>query len=112
MFPPTLFHSSKSPSLLFGLVATLLKSIYKGAPNVTLQKEISHPSLVIYYSPTPPIKLRLGLLMSGRLLIATHLDQSNYLANQLQALGFAVSITSLSIRCKILGQNHFAILLS
>jgi hypothetical protein len=34
------------------------------------------------------------------------------LSSQLQALGFAVSITSLSIRCKILGQNHFAILLS
>jgi hypothetical protein len=108
MFPPTLFYSSKSPSLLFGLVATLLKSMYKGDP----AQKMSHPSLVTYYSPTPPIKLKLGLLISGRLPIATHLEQSNYLANQMQALGFAVSITSLSIRCKILGQNHFAILLS
>jgi hypothetical protein len=36
-----------------------------------------------YYSfPTPPIKLKLGLQTGGRLLITTHLDQSNYLANQ------------------------------
>ncbi len=30
--------------------------------------------------PTPPIKLKLGLQVGGRLLIATHLDQSNYIA--------------------------------
>jgi hypothetical protein len=50
------------------------------------------------------MKLKLGLQIGGRLLIATHLDQSNYLANQQQVLGFAVSFTSLSI----LGQNDFA----
>jgi hypothetical protein len=36
------------------------------------------------FFPTPPIKLKLGLQVNGRLLIATHLDQSNYLANQKQ----------------------------
>jgi hypothetical protein len=52
MFPPTLFHSSKSPSLLFGLVATFLKSIYKGAPNVTLQKK-SHIQAFYLLLPHP-----------------------------------------------------------
>jgi len=32
-----------------------------------------------------------------RLLIATHLDQSNHLANQQQVLGFAMPFASLSI---------------
>jgi hypothetical protein len=40
--------------------------------------------LVIYCFPTPPRKLKLGLQIGGRLLIAIHLDQSNYLANQKQ----------------------------
>jgi len=44
---------------------------------VTLQKYFSHPSLVIYSFPTTPIKLKLGLQISGRLQIATHLNQSN-----------------------------------
>jgi hypothetical protein len=39
------------------------------AQNVTLQTYSSHPSLVIYFFPTPPIKLKVGLQ------IATHLDQ-------------------------------------
>jgi hypothetical protein len=43
---------------------------------VTLQKYFSHPSLVNYFFPTPPIKLKLGLRIHGRLLIAKHLDQS------------------------------------
>jgi hypothetical protein len=34
--------------------------------------------------PTPPIKLKLELQTGGRVLIATHLNQSNYLANQEQ----------------------------
>jgi hypothetical protein len=49
---------------------------------VTRQKYFSHPSVVIYSFPTPHIKLKLQLQMGGRLVIATHLDQSNYLANQ------------------------------
>jgi hypothetical protein len=34
--------------------------------------------------PNPPIKLKLGLQVGGRLLIATHLNQSNYDCNQLE----------------------------
>jgi len=46
-------------------------------------KNISHIQvLVTNFFPTPPIKLKLGLQVGGRLLITTHLDQSNYLANQ------------------------------
>jgi hypothetical protein len=40
--------------------------------------------LVTNFFPTPPIKLKLWLEVGGRLVIATHLDQSNYLANQKQ----------------------------
>jgi len=46
-------------------------------------KNISHiQGLVIYFYPTPLIKLKLRLQTGGRLLIATHLDQSNHLANR------------------------------
>ncbi len=82
-------------------VFTFTKSISSGAQYVTSQKCVSHPSLVLYVFPTPPIKLELGLQIGGRLLIATHLNQSNYLANEHQLLpGFVVSFTSLSERCK------------
>ncbi len=48
-------------------------------------KNISHIQVfVTNFLPTPSIKLKLGLQVGGRLLIATHLDQSNYPANQKQ----------------------------
>jgi hypothetical protein len=48
-------------------------------------RKISHiQALVINFFPTPPIKLKLRLKVCGRLIIATHLDQSNYLANEKQ----------------------------
>ncbi len=48
-------------------------------------KNISHIRvLVTNCFPTPPIKLKLGQRVEESLLIATHLDQSNYLANQNQ----------------------------
>jgi len=78
-------------------VKTLMhKSISSGAQHVTLQKCFSHPSfscLLLFSNPTPPIKLKLGLQICGRLLIATHLDQSNYVANHKQG---AVNIVSRS----------------
>jgi hypothetical protein len=83
------------------------KSISSSAQYLTLQKHFSHLSLVIYFFPTPPIKLKLGLQVGGRPLIATHLDQSNYLANQQQVLSFAVPITSLRKVCKNAGQKLF-----
>jgi hypothetical protein len=44
-------------------------------PPIKLQKYFANPSLVIYFFPTPPIKLKLVLQVGERLLIATHLDQ-------------------------------------
>jgi hypothetical protein len=38
-------------------ITVWLKSISSDAQYVTLQKYFSRPSLVIYFSPTPPIKL-------------------------------------------------------
>jgi hypothetical protein len=43
-----------------------------------------------------PIKLKLELQIGWRLLINTHVDQSNYRANQPHVLGFAVPFTSLN----------------
>jgi len=43
--------------------------------------------------------------------MATHLNQSNYLANQQQVSGFAVPSPASESCPKLLGQNHFAELL-
>jgi hypothetical protein len=58
------------------------KSISGSAPYVTLQKYFSNPFFVIYFFASPPIKLKLGLQMGGRLLIANHPNQSLWLADQ------------------------------
>jgi hypothetical protein len=50
------------------------KNISSSPWYVPLQEYLSHPSLVIYFFTTPPIKLKLGLQIGGRLLIANHLD--------------------------------------
>jgi hypothetical protein len=84
----------------------------------------SNPRLVIYFFLTRHIKLKLRPELNGRLLIANHLDQVLWLANQKQGAavrsyllhssladlagvrGFAVPFTSLSKLCKTL--NVFA----
>jgi hypothetical protein len=67
------------------LVETLLRAFFGSAQYVTLKTYFSHPSLS-YFFPSPPIKLKLGLHINGRLLIATHLDQSIYQADQKQGV--------------------------
>ncbi len=67
------------PSIFFKFIIRL-----SGAQYVTMQKCFSHPSLIVYVFLTPPIKIKLGLQIGGRLLIETHLDQSNTLANKQQ----------------------------
>jgi hypothetical protein len=68
----------------------LLPILLRASPKVLSMrpcKNISHiQGLVIYFYPTPLIKLKLRLQTGGRLLIATHLDQSNHLANQRQGV--------------------------
>jgi hypothetical protein len=50
-------------------------------------KHFSHIQVLVpNFFPTPPIKLNPGGQVGGRLLIATHLDQSNYIANQKQGV--------------------------
>jgi hypothetical protein len=70
-------------------IMSVLQLLPCGAKYVTLlQKYFSHPKfIVIFFSPTLPIKLKLALQISGRLLIGTQLDRSIYLANQQQVLG-------------------------
>jgi len=52
------------------------------AQYVTLQTYFGHPSFT-----TLPIKLKLGLQIGGRLLITTHLDQSNYITTNQKKQG-------------------------
>jgi len=56
---------------------------------------------------TSRVKVKRGLQIGGRLLVAPHLEQSNYLANQQQVLGLAVAFTSLCIQCKNAGSKPF-----
>jgi hypothetical protein len=53
-------------------------------------------------------KIETGTTKGKRILTATHLDQSNHLANQQQVLGFALPFASLSIMCKNAGPKLFA----
>ncbi len=46
-------------------------------------------------------------LITFPLVIATHLDQSNYWTNQQHVLGFVVPFTNLSKLCKIVGPKPF-----
>jgi hypothetical protein len=55
---------------------------------------MSKISLLLF--PNLTHKTETGTAKGGRLLIATHLEQSNHLANQQQVLGFAVPFASLS----------------
>jgi len=56
---------------------------------------------------TSRVKVKRGLQIGGRLLVATHLEQSNYLANQQQVLGLAMASTTLCIQCKNAGSKPF-----
>jgi len=72
---------------------------------VTIQQYCSHPRLVFIFSERQ--KIETGTAKGGRILTATHLDQSNHLANQQQVLGFALPFASLSIMCKNAGPKLF-----
>jgi hypothetical protein len=51
--------------------------------NMQHYKNIFHvQNFFNHFFPTPSIKLKVRLQIDERLLIATHLDQSNYLTNQ------------------------------
>jgi hypothetical protein len=52
-------------------------------------------------------KTETGTAKGERQLLATHLDQSNNLANQQQVLGFAVPFSSLNILSKNAGPKPF-----
>jgi hypothetical protein len=46
-------------------------------------------------------------LKGERIQVATHLDQSNHIANEQQMLGFVVHFASLSIQYKNVGPKPF-----
>jgi hypothetical protein len=90
-------------------------SISISAQYVILQKYSSHPRLVIYFFPTLPIKLKIGLQVGGSLIIAKHLvnqkqgEQSHhfYYTFLWQVFNFAMPFTSLSKVCKNAGPKPF-----
>jgi len=62
-------------------------------------KHFSHIQVLVpNFFPTPPRKLNPGGQGGGRLQITTHLDQSNYLANQKQG---AVNKYNLIVFCRL-----------
>jgi hypothetical protein len=78
-------------------------SISSGTQYMTLQKYFSHPSLVICFYPTPTHKTKTGTAKRRETTNkeGTHLDQSNYLANQQQVLGLAVPSPALANSAKV-----------
>jgi hypothetical protein len=85
-------YSSMDPA---NATACTHKSSYTHAQYVALQQYLmSKISLLLF--PNLTHKTETGTAKGGRLLIATHLEQSNHLANQQQVLGFAVPFASLS----------------
>ncbi len=83
--PPKPYHHFAAISLPWIIYYILLHtSIPTGAQYLTLQKCFSHPSLIIYFFATPPIRLKQRTANRWELLIANQLDQSLWLANQKQ----------------------------
>jgi len=77
-----------------------------------LCKSISHIQVCLTnIFPTQPIKLKQELQICGRVLIATHLDHWNYLANQTQGVvskyDLSVFITLLQGSSKLRKEVHF-----
>jgi hypothetical protein len=92
------------------------KSTSSGAQYVALQKYFSHPSLVIYVFIFQPINWKLGQQIGWGVLIANHLDQSLWWANQKQWTPVRSYYYTLLCRCTTLlhllpatedSQNHF-----
>jgi hypothetical protein len=71
---------SWSPNWSGSITISGLNIASGGAQYLALLRYFSHPSFS-YFFPTPPINLKLGLQIGGRLLIATYADQPNDLAN-------------------------------
>jgi hypothetical protein len=79
---------------------SMAQSIFSGAQYVTLQKYFSHPSLVIYFFPTSPIRLKLGLQTGGRLLIATPPGPIKLSSQSIAGVRLCCAFYQLSKLCK------------
>jgi hypothetical protein len=68
-------------------------------------------ALQLYFSnpifPNLTHKIETGTAKGRRLLIATHLDQPNHLANQQQVLGYVVPFACLTVMYKNTGHKAF-----
>ncbi len=89
-----------------GIVEVDFLNFRAAPPNApALQQYFSHPRLIIYFLPAPSMELKIGDCKRWeRLLTATHLDESNRVANQQQVLDCTVPLASL---CKNAGPKPF-----
>jgi hypothetical protein len=78
-----------------------------GMLNMWPCNSISHIQDIVTYFPIVAHTSETGTAKGGRLLIATHLNQSNHLANLQEVLGFAVPFASLTTLCKNAGPKPF-----
>ncbi len=62
----------------------LIQQVYQLVSQSVCDSDSGRDVLVTNFFSTPPIQLKLQV--GGRLLIATHLDQSNHLANEKQGV--------------------------
>jgi hypothetical protein len=86
---------------------SMTQSIFNGAQYVTLQKYFSHPSLVIYFFPNSPIRLKLGLQTRGRLLIATPPGPIKLSSIPIAGVRLCCAFYELSKLCKNAGPKPF-----
>ncbi len=84
-----------------------LWSISSSGQHVTLPKYFSNIQVQLFTFSNPTHKTKTGTEIGGRLLIATHPDQSSYLTNQHKMLCLAVPLTSLSKLCTNAGPKPF-----
>jgi hypothetical protein len=68
---------------------------------------ISNIQDIVAYFPIVTHTRETGTAKGGRLLLATHLNQSNHLVNLQEVLGLAVPFASLSTLCKNAGPKPF-----
>jgi hypothetical protein len=85
----------------------MVMTMVREAPPMALQEYFLQSKISYLLSSNLTHKTEIGTRKGGRLLIATHLDQSNHLANQQQVLGFAMPFASLNILCKNAGPKLF-----
>ncbi len=83
-FSENVLHFAPKTSLTWHFTVPCLEHLHQRPVGDLAKIFFTSKLYLLTFFPTPPIKLKLGLQVHERLLIATHLDESNYLTNQKQ----------------------------